>query len=105
MAMKIVISVDKFEVNETKSKKTKLWEMAFTIDIDERPTQYIPITILSTELNKSSNEQAMRLAIARVLPNIIGAAYAEKETSSETDFFDILEKSLIAPDTESKDNV
>ena len=59
---------------------TTMWDIAFEVSAEDYPTQYIPITIYSYELNVVNDASAVQLAAARCIPQQIGLLYDLERT-------------------------
>lgn len=90
--MQLVVTVAKCERQETKAKSV-YWDIAFEIEAENYPQQYIPVTVYAYELVSPDDNRAIQLAASRAIPQHVAMCYTQQYNKPK-DYFDDLTNSL-----------
>lgn len=90
--MQLVVTVAKCERQQTKAKAI-YWDIAFEIEAENYPQQYIPVTVYAYELTSPDDNRAIQLAASRAIPQHVSMCYTQQYNKPK-DYFDDLADSL-----------
>lgn len=89
----ITVRLARCDKTEGTNKRSSYWDIAFELECEDNPKQYIPITIYGYEIVRQTDEIAMQLAAARTIPHQISKMFCN-QIKTTGDYFDELEKNL-----------
>lgn len=67
-----------------------MWDIAFEVEAEEYPTQYVPTTVYSYELVVNNETSAVQLAASRCIPQQIAVLF-EMQRNKEVETEDEIE--------------